>query len=168
MDTLRKIKTAYDKCEEYLICFFLVATTLLVFYQVCMRYLFNNSPAWSEEIARFMFVWESWLGVSLTQKYSKHIKIEAIVSKLKGMKLHVCTLIGDLLTLAVCVLLVVYGFRVTELIFQLGQSSSGAHVPLWIVYLACPFSCFMMSIRLVLDMRTQIRNISILRGKELA
>ncbi len=67
MKLFTTLKKMYDRLEEGLIAALIAATTLIIFYQVVMRYVFHDSPAWSEEIARFMFVWESWLGVSLAQ-----------------------------------------------------------------------------------------------------
>ncbi|MCQ4636967.1 TRAP transporter small permease [Anaerovorax odorimutans] len=159
MKTLKKLKLGYDKFEEGVVIGFLCITTLLIFYQVVMRYVFNNSPAWSEEIARFMFVWESWLGVSLTQKYGKHIKIEMLTGKLHGRKLACVNIAGDVVTIIICIILVKYGFEITNVIFNMNQTSSGAHIPLGLVYLACPLSCGLMGLRLLGDIKTQLNNL---------
>jgi len=39
--------------------------TILVFIQVVMRYVFSNSLSWSEEMARFIFLWLSWIGAAM-------------------------------------------------------------------------------------------------------
>lgn len=149
MNILIISKKWYDRLEEYLIVAFLVVTTLLIFYQVVMRYVFNDSPIWTEEIARFMYVWESWLGISLTQKYGRHIKIEVLIGKLKEAKLSVILIIADIITIVICFILVKYGIQVTELIYNLKQTSSGTRFPMWIVYSAVPVSCGLMILRLL-------------------
>ena len=156
MKKLVKLKDFYNHLEEYVIVGLVGVTTLLIFYQVLMRYVFNSSPAWTEEIARFMFVWESWLGISVTQKYSKHIKIEALVSRLAGKKLAIVNIIADVLTMAILVLLIKFGIDLMDIIFTMHQNSSATHFPLWIVYLACPLSCMLMFIRLIGDIKVQI------------
>lgn len=159
MNALLKSKKIYDRLEEYLVVAFVAATTLLIFYQVFMRYVFSASPGWSEEIARFMYVWESWLGISLTQKYSKHIKLEVLISKLTGKPLYWCNIAADVFTILICILLVVFGFAAMNQIFAMHQLSSATHIPMWIVYFACPFSCFLMIIRLLRDIKIQIHSI---------
>lgn len=169
MGILLKVKKIYDNLEEYLVVSFVAITTLLIFYQVVMRYVFNNSPGWSEEIARFLYVWESWLGVSLTQKYNKHIKLEVLISKLSGKPLYWCNIIADILTIALCMLLVIFGFAVMDHIFDMHQLSSATHIPMWLVYFACPFSCALMILRLLGDLKIQRDNLkgASLEGKEL-
>lgn len=152
---LLKIKDIYDHFEEYAIVALVAVTTLLIFYQVVMRYIFNSSPAWSEEIAKFMFVWESWLGISLTQKYGKHIKIEALISKLSGKKLAIVNIAADVLTMAILAIIIKYGTDLMDVILNMHQNSAATHLPLWIVYLACPLSCALMFIRLVADIKLQ-------------
>jgi hypothetical protein len=38
---------------------------VIIFAQVVTRYLFNYTPEWSEELARFLFVWVVFLGSAL-------------------------------------------------------------------------------------------------------
>ena len=47
-----------------------------------MRYFFGNAIKWSEELARYIFLWQIWLGASYGVKKSKHIRIDIIFNKL--------------------------------------------------------------------------------------
>ena len=44
---LKKLIFGYDKLEEYMLCASLVLTTLIIFAQIIMRSVFNNSLTWS-------------------------------------------------------------------------------------------------------------------------
>jgi len=58
--------------------------TLLVFCQVVMRYVFRNSLSWSEELARFIFMWLSWIGASYAVKERSHFRVEMFADLMKG------------------------------------------------------------------------------------
>jgi TRAP-type C4-dicarboxylate transport system permease small subunit len=55
--------------------------TAVVFTQVVLRYGFNNSLDWAEDIARLFFVWLMFLAVPLGVKGGAHIGVELIVAK---------------------------------------------------------------------------------------
>lgn len=59
---MKKVIGFYNSLEAHLLVISLAFTTLLIFVQVVMRYVFNNSLSWSEELARYVFIWQIWLG----------------------------------------------------------------------------------------------------------
>ena len=64
--------------EERLLIFSLVFNTLLIFTQIIMRGAFNSSLSWSEELSRYVFIWQIWLGADLAYAYHEHIRVEMI------------------------------------------------------------------------------------------
>ena len=62
---LSQFTNIYNNLEEYLLIISLVCNVLLVFLQVIMRTVFKNSLTWSEELARYMFVWLALLHIYL-------------------------------------------------------------------------------------------------------
>ena len=62
------------------ICVILMsAIGLVLSFQVIMRYVFHSSLGWSEELARYMFVWLVFIGISYGAKVMRHIKIDAFL-----------------------------------------------------------------------------------------
>lgn len=55
---LSRIGNIYNNLEEYLLVVSLVINVLLVFLQVIMRTVFKNSLTWSEELSRYIFIWQ--------------------------------------------------------------------------------------------------------------
>ena len=56
---MKKVFMLLDKhLEEILLVFGTMVMILLIFYQVVMRRCFNSSIAWSEELARYIFIWQ--------------------------------------------------------------------------------------------------------------
>lgn len=157
---LDKIKNFYNKAEEYLLVSSLAFTVVLVFIQVIMRYVFNQSISWSEELCRYIFIWQIWLGSSLAFRNKQHIAIEMISDKLKGKAKTTYQMVGNLITLAFNIFLASYGFNLVNTMLTRGTISSGMRVPLYIVYLAAPVSSLVIVFRLVAQILNQVKGIT--------
>lgn len=81
---LSQFTNIYNNLEEYLLIISLVCNVLLVFLQVIMRTVFKNSLTWSEELSRYIFIWQIWLGASTALKYNEHIRVTLIYSFMKS------------------------------------------------------------------------------------
>lgn len=58
MVRVKQVLKFLDKhLEEYLIAILLIALTLIMLLQIVMRYVFNNSLSWPEELSRYCFVY---------------------------------------------------------------------------------------------------------------
>ena len=55
------LKWINDHLEEMLMTLLLFLITSIISYSVIMRYIFNDSPSWAEEITRFFFIWSAFL-----------------------------------------------------------------------------------------------------------
>jgi len=146
MKTFFKI---YDNFEEYLLATSIVVTVSVIFFQVFMRVLFSSLIVWSEELARFVFVWRVWLAVSLVTRRKGHLSINLLYNKVKGIPAIILKAIARLVTMLFCVFLVVTGWEVMMNMFGTGQTSPVLMLPLWILYLCIPFSFFITLIRLI-------------------
>ncbi len=60
----------------------LVIMVLIVNYHVVMRYFFNNTPAWSEEISLLLMIWFCFISMMYGVKNKAHIAIEMFADKL--------------------------------------------------------------------------------------
>jgi TRAP-type C4-dicarboxylate transport system permease small subunit len=68
--------------ENKLISLLLGALSFIMFLQVLFRYVFNNSLSWSEELAKFIFIWITFLGAAICFRDRIHLKVDFLVSKL--------------------------------------------------------------------------------------
>lgn len=81
---MKKVFMLLDKhLEEILLVFGTMVMILLIFYQVVMRRCFNSSIAWSEELARYIFIWQVWLAVPYTVTKGRHIRLEVLLDVVK-------------------------------------------------------------------------------------
>ena len=51
------LKKIDEHLEDILLVTLLSLMSLIIFVQVIMRYLMRNSLSWSEELARYLFIW---------------------------------------------------------------------------------------------------------------
>ena len=84
MKLLKKI----DKNLERWVMFLLLAgMTLVLGIQIFCRFVLNNSLTWSEELARFMFIWSTFLSIGFCLKEGISLKIDTLISQ-KGTGGH--------------------------------------------------------------------------------
>jgi TRAP-type C4-dicarboxylate transport system permease small subunit len=63
--------------------FFLVLVVSCVL-QVFTRFVLNNSLRWTEELARYCFIWTSMLGATICTYHSGHAVVTVILNLFKG------------------------------------------------------------------------------------
>ena len=71
---------AVDRLARKVIVAASAAMILIVTLQVVLRYGFNSSIDWSEEISRLLFVWCMFLAIPLGIREGAHVGIELLVS----------------------------------------------------------------------------------------
>ena len=157
---MKKLIHAYDELEAHVLVFSLAFTTILVFIQVVLRYVFNNSLSWSEELARYIFIWQIWLGTSVSMKENEHICLDMLNNKLKGKAKVVLALIANVIMLAFCAFLVKYGWDLVMSMMSRGNRSVALRIPMWIVYSSLPLSQLAVSLRLIGRIVVNVRDLS--------
>jgi TRAP-type C4-dicarboxylate transport system permease small subunit len=86
----------------------------------------NTSLSWTEELARFTFIWTNLLGASLCVKYNAHATVTVIFENLPHkIKQYVLVFI-QLVVLAVCYVLIVPGIQFTIQVSRFAQSRDEA------------------------------------------
>jgi TRAP-type C4-dicarboxylate transport system permease small subunit len=53
--------------------------------QVLLRYAFNSSIGWADEVSRLMFVWSIFLAIPLGIKLGVHIGVEMLTARLPAL-----------------------------------------------------------------------------------
>jgi TRAP-type C4-dicarboxylate transport system permease small subunit len=147
---MKKAIEFYDKIEGSLLVYSLILNVTLMFFQVCMRSVFNLSPSWTEEMARYIFIWQTWLGTSLALREDKHIRITVINNVIKSERgIRIINAMGIILWLVTSLFLLQSGTKLVISLINRQVLSSGMRIPLSFVYAALPFSSLVTICRLV-------------------
>lgn len=161
---MRKLLRLYTKFEERLLVASLVFTVILIFVQVIMRYVFNNSLSWSEELARYIFIWQIWLGTGVGIRMKEQIRVEILVKKLSPAKAKWLNAIALTILLAFCVFLVINGYQLVMKIAGRNALSTALKIPLSYVYLSLPFSSAITSVYIIDQLMELFRPVKEVEG----
>lgn len=162
---MKKIINFYNQLEAHLLVCSLIFTVILVFFQVILRYVFGSSLSWSEELARYIFIWQIWLGTSVAQRDNSHVRIEVLGGAEEGRRKDMIRIISDVIWLVFCLLLVKYGFELVASIQRRGLISAAMRMPMYLVYLSLPVSQLAVSIRIIGELWQKIRGLKNSEGE---
>lgn len=140
---IRSIKGTdiYNHAEEILLVIMFIILVLVIFLQVVMRYVFNNSLSWTEAMGRYIFVWMSWIGVSLGARKGEHIKITSLVDKLPFRSAHFFNILSEILVIGICVITIYYGIEICTMLINLGARDEVLKINPAVGFAAVPVGC---------------------------
>ena len=79
---------------------------LTTFYQILARDIFVISSMWTEELARFLFVWIVFLGAGTLIEGNEHIRIAILIDRLPLAASRIIRVVSNLLILTFGVIFV--------------------------------------------------------------
>ncbi|HLS66852.1 MAG TPA: TRAP transporter small permease [Pseudogracilibacillus sp.] len=127
----------------YTLSVVLMATMLIsVSLQVISRYIFGNPFTWTEELARYSFVWVTFIGMTIGVKKGSHIALDVLQRVLKGRSKFILQLINYGLLILFSIALMISGWHLYEL--GLRQTSPSLTLPMNLVYSIIPLSGLLM------------------------
>lgn len=143
------LKWLDENFEEKILVTLLSGSVLLIFFQVVMRYIFKNSLAWSEELARYLFLYMIWIGASYAVKRESHLRIEIIKDKIPENYQKSFETFIMLIWLAFSVFLFIYSLKLTVMIHARGQLSPAMRIPMSYAYASVPIGTGLMCVRII-------------------
>lgn len=123
---------------------------VVIFAQVISRYVFNWTPEWSEELARYLFVWVTFIGSALIMGESGHLAVQFVPNHFKGTAAgKALEVLINLCGYVFILILFFQGAKMTRVMtFQI---SPGMEIPMSWVYAVIPLSSALMLLYLVKD-----------------
>lgn len=134
-----------DQINKYLKWATIISITIMlfiIFLQVIFRYVLHNSLTFSEELARYLFVWTVFLGSAVVARENGHIVVGALVQKLKGKKAKYTKITAYIFTMIFVAILFFQGLKMMRLCSF--QHSPALGISMSWVYLAIPIATFVM------------------------
>ena len=117
---------------EAALCAVLVALVAVTFSQVLFRYVFRSSLDWSEELARFLFLWLAALSSAYAFKTKSHFALRFVVDRVAPGPRAV---VNNVVTLAVSAFLVVFTYQAVRYTLSVtNQTAPGTQMSMAIPY----------------------------------
>lgn len=146
---MQKLGRILDNIEKYLLFFLLGAMTIIIGFQVFGRFVLHNSLSWSEEVARYMLVWTTFIGASLGVKQGAHIGVEAFTLLLPKKARKVVNNIAYILCAIFTSAIFVQSLGILQKQISSHQVSPAVQMPMWIPYAALPVGMLLMTLRFI-------------------
>jgi TRAP-type C4-dicarboxylate transport system permease small subunit len=145
LDVLDKILTFV---EEWTLFATVMVALLSLFVNVVLRYGFNYSLAWSEELVRHVIVFTTFIGCSAAVKNKSTIKIDALLQLVPWLKAPL-NYFSHLATLIFSVMMLYYGWLTAARQAQMHQKTIILQIPKVYLYSILPIMGGMMLIRTI-------------------
>lgn len=152
-----------ENLEKPLLFIGLLAIILLITFQTLYRYVathylgLTGGIAWTEELARYIFVWISYLAIPLAIKKRSNIRVDVIYDRLPIRWQQVSWIIVDVCFLVLATVILVTGINHIEMQVKLPQTTPALQIPFFIPYLILPIGFGLMAIRIIQDLLRQVR-----------
>ena len=160
---LSKIISKIDRVETYLSATLIAGITLVMGYQVVMRYVFRNPPTWTQELAMLMLIYLSYVSADIVFRRKGHIGIDFFVNRFPA---NVRSFANVLVNVFLCIVLsVIFYHSVVLLYIQAGHDIAGVlpfSKSFWILPVSLTFPSMALtgieSVREAFRMRNADRN----------
>jgi TRAP-type C4-dicarboxylate transport system permease small subunit len=132
----RSFTALYAAFLSWLLVITIAVLVFPVSLQIFSRYTaLIPSYIWTEELARFVFVWSIMLGAMLGIREGTHFVVD-VWPRLPLRSAALLDLVGNVAVLVFALVFVWYGIEFTQ--FAWGRISELAELPLWLIHVAWP------------------------------
>ncbi|WP_189655242.1 TRAP transporter small permease [Bacillus sp. HNG] len=129
---MSKFNDRLFKGIDYLLGIMLALIVFFVFLNVVLRTVFNSGLTWSEEIARYLFVYITYIGAIGAMRSNVHLGMDSVMHKLpQGLK-RVTYIIAQIIIIIIMIMLTHGAYTMTLQSVEARAAATG--IPLSIIY----------------------------------
>ena len=145
LDIVDKVLTFF---EEWTLFISVIVAMISLFANVILRYGFNYTLAWSDELIREVIIYTTLIGCSAGVKHGLMLKIDASVQIFPRLKVPL-TFFSNLAMLIFAIMMMYYGSILANMQLRTEQKTIILEIPLVLLYSFIPLMGFLMTIRLI-------------------
>jgi TRAP-type C4-dicarboxylate transport system permease small subunit len=135
--------------EDWIAALGMAALCLITMTNVMVRYLSDESIAWTEELSVFLLVLTTMAGTAAAALRDNHIRIEFFLASGSASRQRILALFGELVTAVFFLVLAALTGRMAWDDFHYGEISMGLGVPRWWYTAWVPALSLVISLRVI-------------------
>ncbi|WP_304509472.1 TRAP transporter small permease [Anaerotignum sp.] len=136
---------------------------IVMVYQVILRYCFASANSWSEELARYLFIYDVMIAAAIATRKNSHLQVDFIINLFKPKIKCIFTIGATVVGIVFLVFLFTYSLTLCQTASS--NISAGLKISMSIPYACMPIGVVLMiltSIEVILKNAWKIREL----GKE--
>ena len=138
MNALLGFKKLLITFLDWLLIIALTALVVDVVWGVFSRYVLNEQAKWSEELARYLLVWLTFLGASVAYRRNMHPGIDIVYAQMPVPIQRMISIFIHFISTALFGVMICYGIQFSY--FVRLQISPALNLPKWMVFSIIPLS----------------------------
>nr|WP_228723280.1 TRAP transporter large permease subunit [Desulfosediminicola flagellatus] len=141
----------------------MLSIILIITFQTFYRYIgsyFSTDAAgaiWTEELARFIFIWISYLAIPAAIKKRNNIRVDIVYDRLPARYQAISWIVVNMCFLTLAGVIFVLGLKNLGMLQEYPQVAPGTGMSYFLPYLILPIGFGLISIRLLQDMYKQVQ-----------
>lgn len=157
MKIIDNVADKITRVVEFLVIILFAITLSACVLQVFTRYVLNNSIRWTDELARYSFIYGNVLGAVLMQRIHGHAAVTFLVGLLPEKGEEVMAIFTSIVILTVSIILTYSGVQMV--VRTTKQLSPGMGLPLCYVYLSMVIGGALFTFFTLVDLAHQCVNL---------
>ena len=141
------MKKIWDHLEEGVTIFLFIILMLDVTIQIISRILFQSPLVFSEELARFLYIWIIFSGIGWVYKTRSNIALDLVVNYFSEKQKCIFDIVSNAVTIAAFAIMIYWGIQFVE--FQWINPAPAMRFSMGIVYAIAPVSMLVAIIRII-------------------
>ena len=125
--------------------------------QIILRAVFRSPMYGYIDIVELSMVGFAVLSISFVQRVGGHVRMEILVTRLRGRLLWLAEAISTVLSVFIVFVLIQYSYRHFERAFNFGDSTIDIELPTWPAKLLVPIALSILLVRLVIQLFGYLR-----------
>ena len=148
MSLVARVSRTIDAVIDVLCIVMLAVMVAAMTWQVFGRYALGRSPAWAEELARYMMVWLTFLGAVAVLRSGSHLTVTALIDALGPRGRAVVLALRDLIMLLLCLGMAWASWQFTAL--NAAQETPALEIPMAVPNSAMVLGFALLALQIVL------------------
>ena len=145
--------------ERYLTLPLYTLVVIAIFMEVFRRFFLSYSSIWSEEIARYAFIYITWIGAAAAIRERAHIRIDVFLPLLPDKGKAVVFIFGDIITLILSCIALYWSIEPVLTSIHFGSVTHGLRISQAWILMAVPLGFSMIILRLIQSMKRDISDL---------